>query len=112
MVIQHAMYVLKTCIAQAERLPRVLRQLVEDHRMLEVTAGILQSRLEPASHASSEADLPKGKAEKGLVDLAAFCQVGPSVLMHHRHHLVNSFEHRKDSWSICLFAVHGIRGRP
>ena len=70
MVMQHAMYVLKTCLAQAERLPRVLRQIVEDHKMLDVTAGILQATLQ-----SPSSELRKAERNDGASDLAAFCEV-------------------------------------
>lgn len=76
MVMQHAMYVLKTCIAQAERLPRVLHQLVEDHKMLDVTAGILHSKLQsPASETCNV-------ESNGAPDLAAFCEVSQGQLQH------------------------------
>ncbi|KAK9865008.1 hypothetical protein WJX84_002123 [Apatococcus fuscideae] len=71
MVMQHATYVLKTCVAQAERLPRVLRQTVVDQQMLEVTAGILRAKLASADPAEA---LSQGLADEGLADLAAFCE--------------------------------------
>lgn len=70
MVMQHAMYVLKTCVAQAERLPRVLHQIVEDHKMLDVTAGILHCKLQAPSP-----EVPDEERIAGAPDLAAFCEV-------------------------------------
>ena len=88
MIMQHATYVLKTCVAQAERMPRVLRQFVEDHRMLEVTAGVLHSRLAAASGNTATAGSANRKNDEGLLELAAFCEVGKGCHVPVNHHQV------------------------